>query len=66
MILKPNEVCKFYKNCKYNINNACQGCINLRNTRFECGFIDSEGKTIEEGYVRSIYDLTGKMEFIQD
>lgn len=66
MTLKQNEICKFSTNCKYNINNACQGCNKSRNTSFECKFIDGEGKQIEEGYARSVYDLTGKMEFIQE
>lgn len=70
MILKPNEVCKFYKNCKYNKNissvNFCRGTDKLRNTTFECSYVDGEGKSIKEGHARSIYDVTGKMEFIQE
>jgi len=70
MILKPNEVCKFYNNCKYNKNtssvNFCHGTDKLRNTTFECRYVDENGKVIEEGHNRSVFDVTGNMQFIQE
>jgi len=72
MILKPNEICKFSKNCEYHnskiglANNFCQGTNPLRNNLFECGYVDGNGKIIKEGQIRNILDVTGKMEFISE
>ena len=67
MILKPNQVCPYKDNCKYNDrNNSCQGTNPNRNNSFNCIFMSESGNIIGEGNVRSKYDVTGKMEFIQE
>jgi len=70
MILKSNQVCPYKDNCKYHnklhSESFCHGANPLRNNNFNCGFVDDDGKYVGEGTVRSVYDITGKMEFINE
>jgi len=67
MTLKPNQTCLYSDKCKYhNLSNICQGMNPSRKTVFQCEFIDDNGNSVSEGYVRSLYDITGKMELIKE
>jgi hypothetical protein len=66
LILKPNEVCPYSKDCYYNRGmNECFGARSDRNNSFTCTFFNSEGK-IEEGHYRLPQDQTGQMKVLID
>jgi len=68
MILESNQICPYSTNCKYHgtIAGFCQGTNPSRNNTFECNYVNNKGKIIDEGRLRSIHDITGKMEFISE
>jgi len=70
MKLKANQVCPYKDGCKYHgkmgSNNFCQGANPSRTNEFNCSYINDSGQFVGEGNVRNKYDVTGKMEFIQE
>lgn len=70
MILKPNQVCPFKDRCKYHGKSSsvlfCQGTNPNRKNEFSCSYVDDKGQFIGEGTARSIHDVTGKMEFLNE
>jgi hypothetical protein len=68
MILKYNQVCPYFDNCIYHGKHGgfCQGTNPRRDSIFECDYVNEKGEFIKEGHIRSIHDITGKMEFIQE
>jgi len=70
MKLKPNQVCPYKDSCKYHAKmggvNFCQGANPNRKNEFSCVYVNDSGQFIGEGTARSVHDVTGKMEFLQD
>jgi len=68
MTLKPNQICPYSSRCKYHgkVGSFCHGTNPSRKNSFDCAYVDDHGNFIEEGQNRSVHDITGKMEFIQD
>lgn len=63
--IKPNEVCPYSNNCKYNTSlSICQGS-KIRNTTFTCTFVNDSGK-ISENKSRLQLDKNGKMQILYE
>lgn len=72
LVLQPGEVCPYSLRCPYvkrGITSGhpyqCRGMDPNRNYVFTCKFVKENG-VIEDGYMRTPEDKTGKMKIIME